>query len=126
MKWRLLLMLLIATGAYAAPGGANNPVEAPPVTGATGRRASDGASAAGAQDGTGAVRKEAVEMEPVLVTSTHAEIVGGSQPKPPNERPFDLKEGGTILKHRGPRFTTELKFQYNPVHRGWDILSISW
>jgi|GEM_PF-5326807 len=65
-------------------------------------------------------------MSPVRVTGSYPAPLRSPEVQLPKNQPFTLIAGGTILKHEGPRFTTELKFQYNALHRGFDILSISW
>ena len=67
-----------------------------------------------------------VKMEPLYVTEFRLPSSAQSDVAIPRYRIFALKEGGTFARHVGRRFTTEVKFQYNPKHGGWDLLSISW
>jgi hypothetical protein len=126
MKWRMLFPLMVATGAFAASDGAVKPAERLRLTAEMRRRASEGDSASSTQAGASTSRDDVVVMSPVLVTSFHVLSDGSREEGRPRNQSFAFKEGGTILKREGPRFTTELKFQYNAKHRGWDILSISW
>ena len=70
-------------------------------------------------DGQGAIM-----MAPVTVTERRS----ASAPKEdvPKSQPFTLRDGGTFLRREGPKVTTEVKFQFNARHKGWDILSFSW
>jgi len=39
---------------------------------------------------------------------------------------FTLQNGGTILRKEGKHVLTEVKFKFDPVHKGFDIISFSW
>jgi len=65
-------------------------------------------------------------MAPLYVTEFRLPSSPRSEDETPKERIFTWRDGGTIAKHEGKRFTTAVKFQYNPAHKGWDLLSIAW
>ena len=39
---------------------------------------------------------------------------------------FTPLNGGTIWKREGKHVVTEVKFKFDPVHKGFDLLSFSW
>jgi hypothetical protein len=126
MKPRLLLLLLAATGAFAAPDPGPKPAERPRLTDEMRRSVEDEAADAPKNAVAPASGNDTISMAPVRVTDTYQPIgqrVGEDDPK---EQVFTWDGGGTLLKHVGQQFTTELKFQFDPKHKGWDLLSISW
>ena len=69
--------------------------------------------------------RDVVEMKPFHVTGTFEGVdrTIGEKAQKAKDEAFNFKDGGTIMK-LGDR--TELKFKYNPLHKGWDILNILW
>jgi len=126
MKPRLLLFLLVATGAFAAPDPGTKPAERPRLTDEMRRSVEDAAADAPKNAVATTSGNDTVTMAPVHVTDTFQPIGQRAGEDEPKEQVFTWDGGGTLLKHEGPRFTTELKFQFNPKHKGWDLLSISW
>lgn len=75
--------------------------------------------------GAAAPDSDVVEMKPFHVTGTleGADRAMGEKERKVKDEAFTFKDGGTIMK-LGNRI--ELKFKYNPLHKGWDILDIPW
>ena len=142
MKPCLLFLLMVATSAWAASDPPTAPASQsrmtitpdPPKAPAARPRLTDDLRFR-VEETTPATTKEAatppasegvVVMAPVQVTGIYQPPLPRLEEQTPKNQPFTWKDGGTLLKREGPHFTIELKFQYDPVHRGFDILSISW
>ena len=69
--------------------------------------------------------ENAHEMAPFLVQEP---IMKGLSPKAQElkDRPFSLAQGGTLIGFVGRKFGIELKCQYHPHHRGWDLVRLNW
>ena len=142
MKRSQLFSLMVATSALAASDTPTGPAGQSTMMGASGspqapaarprltddlRHRVEEAKPAAAKEAAPPTSSEGVVMmAPVQVTGTYQPPLPRLEEQTPKNQPFTWKDGGTILKREGPRFTTELKFQYNAVHRGWDLLSFSW
>jgi len=142
MKPCLLFLLMVATSAWAAsdpptapasqsrmtitPDPPKAPAARPRLTDDLRHRVEEAKPAAAKEAAPPTSSDGVVMMAPVQVTGTYQPPLPRLEEQTPKNQPFTWKDGGTILKREGPRFTTELKFQYNPVHRGWDLLSFSW
>lgn len=119
----LLLLLLATSGLAATPvEPAKVPAPRPRLTDELRQRAST-PPASRPEPATSATGEKPIVMAPVEVSAPQAAT--SPVDEPPKAQPFTPREGGTIYQHYGPRVTTELKLQYNPKHRGWDILSFS-
>jgi hypothetical protein len=126
MKPRLLLLLMVATSVFAAPDPGSKPAERPRLTEEMRRNVEETSADSTKSAGATASNSDALTMAPVHVTDTFQPIGQRAGEDEPKEQVFTWDGGGTLLKRDGPQFTTELKFQFNPKHKGWDLLSISW
>jgi len=123
--WTPLFLLLVAGVGLAADPGPT-PAERPRLTAELRSRVEAAPPVSlFADPGTG-TGNGAVAMAPFWVVGAYSPILRRSDDEAPKSQPFTWEEGGTILKQRGPVFTSELKFQYDPRHKGIDLLSFSW
>jgi len=126
MNFRPLFALMVAASALAASDSQNAPTPRPRLTDEMRQRVAAETPGASqripAPDPAGA----AVMLAPVRVTGTYQPPLLRYEDTWPRNQPFTAKDGGTLWRHDAYRFTTELKFQYNPAHRGFDLLSFSW
>ena len=65
------------------------------------------------------------EMAPFLVQEPMMKGLG-PQAQEIKDRPFSFVQGGTLIDLPGRKVSVELKCQYYPTHRGWDLLRINW
>jgi hypothetical protein len=113
MNPRLLLFLLAATTLSAGTDPAKSVPDTPQ------------AAVAGPKATAAAADDNALELAPMRVNSTiKPEDVRKSEERVKDQL-FTWRSGGTIIKHRGHRTTTELKLQFDGNHGGWDIVSLS-
>ena len=120
-------LLLLATGASAQSNVGPTPAPRPRLTEEL-RRAADRASG---QNGYVVANpstsdSDAVKMAPYVVSDTPLLIYRKPKGTDPEDHPFTWADGGTILSHTGNTFTTEVKFQYDPQHKKFNLLKISW
>ena len=123
--WTPLFLLLVAGVGLAADPGPT-PAERPRLTAELRSRveaASPASILANPSAGTGS---GTMAMAPFWVVGAYSPMLRRSDDEAPRSQAFTWEEGGTILKQRGPLFTSELKFQYDPRHKGIDLLSFSW
>lgn len=120
----LLLLLLLAAPGLAASSAepARVPAPRPRLTDEL-RQRSSAPPAPRPGPASRADGEKPIVMAPVEVSAPRA--AASPVDEPPKTQSFTPREGGTIYRHYGSRVTTELKLQYNPKHRGWDILSFS-
>ena len=62
----------------------------------------------------------------VRVEASYSLLLRAAPDDTPLSQPFTWRDGGTIMKLKGPHVTTEFKFQYVAKHKGFDLLSFSW
>jgi hypothetical protein len=126
MKAWTLLFLLVLAGVAVAAEPKLSPTERPRLT-AELRGRVEAASPASIQSDTGAAAANgAVAMTPFWVVGAATPLMRRLEDEAPKNQPFTWEDGGTLLKRTGPQFTSELKFQYDPRHKGIDLLSFSW
>ena len=126
MNLRPLLALMVAASALAAADSQKVPTPRPRLTDNLRLRADEAFPATIAKDLAPASPEAAYALAPVRVTATYLPPLRKFEDEVPRSQPFTAKDGGTLWRHDAHRFTTELKFQYNPAHRGFDLLSFSW
>jgi hypothetical protein len=126
MKPHLLLLLLVATSAFAAPDPGPKPADRPRLTDELRRSVEETAADWPKNAVAAAPGNDPATLAPVRVADTYQPIGQRPGEADPKEQVFTWDGGGTLLKHEGPQFTTELKFQFDPKHKGWDMLNISW
>ena len=71
---------------------------------------------------------DVVAMAPFMVFGGYRAVnqaIEETQGRAKNEA-FTPLNGGTIWKKEGKHVLTEVKFKFDPVHRGFDLLSFSW
>lgn len=123
--WTPLSLLLVAGVGFAADPGPT-PAERPRLTAELRSRVEAAPPASLFADPATSTGTGAVAMAPFWVVGAYSPILRRSDDEAPKSQAFTWEEGGTILKQRGPIFTSELKFQYDPRHKGIDLLSFSW
>ncbi len=123
MKAMVLILLMIAIAARATPDG-RAPTERPRLTDELRRKVTEDSPPTNPT--TTASVETPVVLSPVRVTSSYEMIDRKPVIDLPKEQPFNWKEGGTLYRHKGRRFTTEFKFQFNPLVGKFDIFRISW
>ena len=69
---------------------------------------------------------EVVVLAPVGVTAPKEKPFRSVEQPAPKRQPFTFESGGTMLEHKGSRFTTKVGLQYDPKHRTFSLLDISW
>ena len=69
---------------------------------------------------------EVVVLAPVGVTAPKEKPFRSVEQPAPKVLPFTLESGGTILEHKGSRFTTKVGLRYDPPRRTFSLLDISW
>jgi hypothetical protein len=126
MKPRLLALLLITTGALSAAEDVTKPAPRPRLTEALRQQVIQkstamhgGSAVASTRDATPA------DAQYNVIGSNHG-IVGRIEAPPPKTRPFSLADGGDYWGRDGKDVTTELRVQYDPSLRGWDLFKLSW
>ena len=123
--WPSISLLLVAGVAIAAEPGPS-PAERPRLTAELRSRVEAAPPLSILADPAPGAGNGAVAMTPFWVVGAYSPILRRSDDEAPKSQAFTWEEGGTILKQRGPLFTSELKFQYDPRHKGIDLLSFSW
>jgi len=132
MKPLSVILLLLATVAFAQSDAGRTPASRPRLTEEL-RRAS-GETAGHERDATpngASAGSESVMMAPFGVTGSALPIYTKPLESEPEDHPFTWTDGGTLLRNKGRTFTTEVKFQYNPFlyapfDKKVDLLKISW
>jgi len=126
MKPRLLFLLPVALGALASSALAATPADRPRLTDDLRRRVGEVAPAPNKSAAPATADNALIMLEPVGVTGTYVPPPRRPEEEMPKSQPFTWLDGGTMLKKDGATFTLEQKLQYNPVHRGFDFLTLSW
>lgn len=126
MKAWLSLSLMLLAGVAVAAEPRPSPAERPRLT-AELRSSVEAVSPVSARPETAATTGNgAVAMTPFWVVGAATPLMRRLEDEAPKNQPFTWEDGGTLLKRTGPQFTSELKFQYDPRHKGIDLLSFSW
>jgi hypothetical protein len=69
---------------------------------------------------------QVVVLAPVGVTAPKEKPFRSVEQPAPKTQPFTFESGGTMLEHKGSKFTTKIGLQYDPKHRTFSLLDISW
>jgi hypothetical protein len=131
MKSLSLILLTLATGAWAQSDLGPTPAPRPRLTDALRRAASATASSSDPSSGATPTpapspAPDSTRMAPFAVRDSRLPFYSKPKGTDPEEHAFSWSEGGTISKHVGRTFTTEIMYQYNPEIRAINLLKISW